>query len=192
MYGTGPDGCSPTRPASRPAALVSIDDNGAVKALVGGQDYATSHGRSGPRRRRAAAAGARPGRPSRPFLLAETLKEGYSVAVGVPGPAGGRAAARQRQRHALEVTNFERRERRRRRSASIDATAVSVNTVYAQVVDGDRAASTSTTWPTPSGSTRPSCAPYASQVLGTADVSPLEMAAAYATFADGGVYIAPD
>ena len=32
---------------------------------------------------------------------------------------------------------------------------------------------------------------YPSQVLGTADVSPLEMAAAYATFADGGVYHAP-
>ena len=32
---------------------------------------------------------------------------------------------------------------------------------------------------------------YPSQVLGTADVSPLEMAAAYATFADGGVYHSP-
>jgi penicillin-binding protein 1A len=32
---------------------------------------------------------------------------------------------------------------------------------------------------------------YPSQVLGTADVSPLEMSAAFATFADGGVYHRP-
>ena len=73
----------------------------------------------------------------------------------------------------------------------VDATALSVNTVYAQVVDRIGAANLDSM--AEALGIRPSelAGAYPSQVLGTPDVSPLDMAAAYATFADGGVYHTP-
>jgi penicillin-binding protein 1A len=88
------------------------------------------------------------------------------------------------------VTNYEH-ESVRPQMSLIDATALSVNTVYAQVVariGADKLDSMAKAL-----GIDPAELPraYPSQVLGTADVSPLEMTAAYATLADGGVYHAP-
>ena len=73
----------------------------------------------------------------------------------------------------------------------VDATALSVNTVYAQVVA--RIGATKLDSMAEAMGIRPAelKGAYPSQVLGTADVSPLEMAAAYSTLADGGVYHTP-
>jgi penicillin-binding protein 1A len=73
----------------------------------------------------------------------------------------------------------------------IDATAQSVNTVYAQVVQKIGASKLDAMAEDLGISSSELPHPYLSQVLGTAEVSPLEMAAAYATFADGGTYHAP-
>jgi penicillin-binding protein 1A len=73
----------------------------------------------------------------------------------------------------------------------IDATAQSVNTVYAQVVERIGADKLNAIATSLGINPAEIAGAYPSQVLGTASVSPLEMAAAYATFAAGGVYHTP-
>lgn len=170
-------------------ALVLLDDSGGVKALVGGQDYARSTVNLA-----LGAAGGGGGRQSgsafKAIMLAEVLTEGYtaqSVFQAPPqlviphGNAGGAPWV---------VTNFEG-ETPAPQLSLVDATAHSINTVYAQVVEKIGAQNLDSM--AISLGIRPSemAGAYLSQVLGTAEVSPLEMAAAYATFADGGVYHQP-
>ena len=84
VYGSNPDALNPA--AGQPSgALVSIDDSGAVKALVGGQNYATSTvdlalGTAG------GGSGRQAGSTFKAFMLAELLKEGYSVESIFPAP----------------------------------------------------------------------------------------------------------
>jgi penicillin-binding protein 1A len=66
-----------------------------------------------------------------------------------------------------------------------------VNTVFAQLVVRLGASHLDATAEALGISRSELPAAYPSQVLGSADVSPLEMAAGYATFADGGVYHQP-
>ena len=187
IYG-GATGLQPYQANPEPAgAAVAIDDKGQVKALVGGKDYNQSQvdlalGADG------GGTGRQAGSTFKAFMLAETLKEGYTVESKFPGPpkivvkAGGAGGK------DYEVNNFDD-ENAADNVSLIDATADSVNTVYAQLEMADRAASTSSTWPTQLGINPTEVAPNASLVLGTAQVSVLEMAAAYNTFADGGIYI---
>ena len=84
VYGANPDALNPA--GGEPSgALVSIDGNGAVKALVGGQNYATSTvdlalGTAG------GGSGRQAGSTFKAFMLAELLKEGYSVESIFPAP----------------------------------------------------------------------------------------------------------
>ena len=188
VYGQNADSLNPA--AGEPSgALVSIDDNGEVKALVGGQDYGRSTvdlalgARGG-------GSGRQAGSTFKAFMLAELIKEGYTPLSVFPAPpevvlphgdSGGRPWA---------VTNFEH-ESTAPKMSLVDATADSVNTVYAQVVDRIGPANLDRMAEALGISARELPGAYPSQVLGTANVSPLEMAAAYATFADGGVYHAP-
>ena len=187
VYGPAP-GLDPAH-GDPSAAVVSIDDTGAVKALVGGQDFARfsvdlALGTAG------GGSGRQAGSTFKAMMLAEVIKEGYSVESVFPAPpklvvphgnAGGAPWV---------VTNYEH-ESVPPQDSLVDATAFSINTVYAQVVARlgadklDQMAKALGIAP----SELPH--PYLSQVLGTADVSPLEMAAAYATFADGGQYHTP-
>jgi penicillin-binding protein 1A len=188
VYGVNADSLNPA--GGEPSgALVSIDDNGAVKALVGGQNYATSTvdlalGTAG------GGSGRQAGSTFKAFMLAEVIKEGYSVASVFPAPPEVVLPHGNANGTPWSVTNFEH-ETVQPTMSLIDATALSVNTVYAQVVARIGAANLDAM--AEALGIRPSELPgaYPSQVLGTADVSPLEMAAAYATFADGGVYHAP-
>jgi penicillin-binding protein 1A len=189
VYG-GPQGLQPLRATSpEPAgALVAIDDKGQVKALVGGEDYSQSQvdlalGTAG------GGTGRQPGSTFKPFLLAETLREGYTVQSRFPGPAqiiinGGGTGGR-----GYTVTNFDNEDFGQSVSL-VDATANSVNTVYAQLemaIGPQRLVDMATQL----GINPAELAPNPSLVLGTAQVSVLEMAAAYNTFADGGSYIPP-
>jgi len=184
MYGDNADSLDPA--AGEPSgALVSIDDSGEVKALVGGQNYATSTvdlalGTAG------GGSGRQAGSTFKAFMLAELLKEGYSPLSVFPvvlphGDANG---------SPWKVTNFEH-ESTAPEMSLVDATADSINTVYAQVVARIGAANLDTMAEALGINPSELSGAYPSQVLGTADVSPLEMAAAYATFADGGIYHAP-
>jgi penicillin-binding protein 1A len=188
VYGHNADALDPA--AGEPSgALVSIDDNGEVKALVGGQNYSTSTvdlalGTSG------GGSGRQAGSTFKAFMLADLLKQGYSPLSVFPAPPEVVLPHGNANGSPWDVTNFEH-ESTAPSMSLVDATADSINTVYAQVVDRLGAANLDAT--AEEMGIKPSELPaaYPSQVLGTADVSPLEMAAAYATFADNGVYHAP-
>jgi penicillin-binding protein 1A len=189
VYGS-PQGLQPYRATNpEPAgALVAIDDKGQVKALVGGENYAQSQvdlalGTAG------GGTGRQAGSTFKPFLLAETLREGYTVQSRFPGPSqiiiNGAASGG----HGYVVSNFDNEDAGQSVSL-VDATANSINTVYAQLemaIGPQHLVDMATQL----GINPAELAPNPSLVLGTAQVSVLEMAAAYNTFADGGSYVPP-
>jgi len=167
-------------------ALVSIDEKGEIVALVGGRDHRASEvnlalGKLG------GGSGRQPGSTFKPFLLADIVEQGGSVESSFPAPPtyiwkGGEGGA------DYPVGNYEG-ESFGGSLNLVDATRLSVNTVYAQAAKAvgpprlvERAAALGITSP---------LAPKASLVLGTAEVSPLEMASAYSTLARGGTRIPP-
>ncbi len=166
-------------------ALVAINQDGQVVAMVGGRDWNQSQvnlavGDAG------GGSGRQGGSTFKPFALAEAVREGYSLESSFRGPAKIVLPKADRG-NDWEVTNYE--------NASfgqvnlIDATVNSVNTVYAQLVDAlgpdkvvDMARQLGIT---------SELAPVASIALGTQNVSVLEMANAYSTLARGGVRYDP-
>ncbi|MGH9307578.1 MAG: transglycosylase domain-containing protein [Acidimicrobiales bacterium] len=173
------------KPGEPSGALVSIDQNGEIKAMVGGRDFAHSQvnlatGRQG------GGSGRQAGSTFKPFLLAETIKEGYNVESSFAAPAhidlpepGGKT---------YRVSNYSN-ESFPGKINLIEATKNSVNTVYAQLqaiigpqklVDEAHALGVTS-----------KLAADPSLVLGTADVSVLEMAGAYSTFANDGIRVTP-
>ena len=180
----GADGLN--RPGDPAGALVAIDDQGQVKALVGGRDFATSKvdlalGKD------AGGSGRQPGSTFKPFLLAETVREGYTVRSTFPGPPQI-VLPKADNGKDYTVQNYDG-ENAGPSVSLIDATAGSINTVYAQLeqaIGANNLVSMAHTL----GVQSPLNAD-ASLVLGTAEVSPLEMAAAYSTLANRGVRIDP-
>ncbi len=166
-------------------ALVAINQDGQVVAMVGGRDWDQSEvnlavGDEG------GGSGRQGGSTFKPFALAEAVREGYSLESSFRGPAKIVLPKADRG-NDWEVTNYE--------SVGygqvnlIDATVESVNTVYAQLVDTlgpdkvvDMAKQLGIT---------SDLDPVASIALGTQNVSVLEMANAYSTLARGGVRYEP-
>lgn len=187
VYGKGPDALNPA--AGQPsAALVSMDDSGEVKALVGGQNYRASTvnlalGRAG------GGGGRQPGSTFKAIMLAELLKLGYSPLSTLPSPPEVVVPHGNADGTPWVVKNFEG-EATKPQLSVVEATANSINTVYAQIVD-KIGASNLDAMAAQLGIKTSELGDHLSEVLGTDEVSPLEMAAAYATFADGGVYHAP-
>jgi penicillin-binding protein 1A len=187
-------GATLTRKSDPAGALVSIDDQGRIRAMVGGRDWNMppdecdrTHckvnlavGREG------GGSGRQPGSTFKPILLAETVKEGYSVESSFPGPP--KITIPKASNGAdWNVTNFD--EASYGRVNLIDATRNSVNTVYAQLAVAigathmrDMARDLGVKTP---------LKPNNSLVLGTGEVSVLDMAAAFSTFANRGVRIDP-
>jgi len=173
----------PSEPAG---ALVSVDGNGDVRAMVGGRDFSQSQvnlatGRSG------GGSGRQPGSTFKPFLLAETVHEGWSLDSAFTAPA---QITLPKANNGVDyvVKNYEG-ESFPNRINLVEATADSVNTVYAQLEERiglDPFISMAHQL----GVTSPLHA-NPSLVLGTDNVSVLEMAGAFSTFADEGVHIAP-
>lgn len=161
-------------------ALVSLDVNtGAVKALVGGSDFfQTPYNRALQNNRQ-------PGSAFKPFLYYAALESAHRspadvmVDKRVSIPVAGKPPWRPR--------NFERTYQ----GAMVlkKAFTESVNTVAAQLVEAVGPEAVIDT-ARRCGITSP-MNPVYSVALGTSGVSPLEMAAAYATFASGGVRHAP-
>jgi len=169
-------------------ALVSLDNDGRVVAMVGGRDFASSKvnlavGAAG------GGSGRQGGSTFKPFLLAQVVREGYSLESAFPGPA---KIVLPNADHGTnwEVENYE--------SASygtvnlVDATADSVNTVYAQLItalgpDGPKKVAEMAKQ---LGIDSP-LSPEVSIALGTLEVSVLEMAGAYHTFARDGMRVDP-
>jgi membrane peptidoglycan carboxypeptidase len=187
----GPDALDPAK-GTPSGALVSVDDQGHVRAMVGGQKYSGPGGSEVNLAMGTAGGGSgrQPGSTFKAFMLAEVIKEGYSPASEFPAPPELVVPHGNANGTPWTVTNFEGDPSSDNMSL-VTATAQSINTVYAQVVERigpqklDQMAESLGIAPSELQGA------YPSQVLGSADVSPLEMAAAYATFANGGIYTSP-
>ena len=173
-------------PAKDPeGAVVAIEpDTGYVRALVGGRHFFDG-GAQG--KFDLAAQGSRPaGSAFKPFVLATALEEHIPLNKMYDAPRQITLAL-PRTRQVWTVDNYEGSGGGR--SSLIDATVQSINTVYAQLildVGPEDAVGLATRM-----GIRSKLNPYPSAVLGTNDVTPLDMASAYATFANRGASVPP-
>ena len=167
-------------------ALVSLDNDGHVVAMVGGRDWSASQvnlavGTDG------GGGGRQAGSTFKPFALAEAASENISLdSAPYAGPAKI-ILPKADNGQDWEVNNYEGASYGK--ISLIDATAGSVNTIFAQLVVAlgpqnvvnmaHRMGVTS------------DLAPNASIALGTGNVSVLEMADAYLTLQRGGLQVQP-
>ena len=154
-------------------ALVAIDPSGAVKALVGGRDYATSPFN------RAVDGHRQPGSSFKPFVYLTALESGLApetVRVDQPVAIGGWRPENYNQDYRGPVT-------------LATALALSLNTVSVQLtaeVGPERVAATARRL----GIVSPLMA-TPSIALGTSEVTPLEMTSAFVPFSNGGRGVIP-
>jgi penicillin-binding protein 1A len=154
-------------------ALVALDPNGAVKALVGGRNYADSQFN------RAVAAKRQPGSAFKPFVYLSALEKGLTpdtVRDDAPITVKGWNPENYSREYFGPVTLTK-------------ALSLSLNTVAVRlglevgpktvVKTAHRLGITS------------DLEPNASIALGTSEVTPLELVAAYAAFANGGIGVQP-
>jgi 1A family penicillin-binding protein len=171
-------------PGTPQAALVAIDvDNGEVRAMVGGKNFAQQHvnlatGDGG--------TGRQSGSSFKPFTLMAAIEEGISLNTVFNGP--GQVDLSEKGCPGWEPSNY---------SDSgfgtmnlVSATASSVNTIYAQLVvevGPEKVAEVAHRMGIRSPLEVEGGAVPCSITLGTMEVTPLEMTEAFATFASGGV-----
>ncbi|MGV1795205.1 PBP1A family penicillin-binding protein [Rhizobium sp. A37_96] len=155
------------------ASLVSVDATGAVRALVGGRDYAQSQFN------RAVTAKRQPGSAFKPFVYTAALEMGLtpnSIRNDMPVKIGNWSPENYEQRYSGPVT-------------LATAIAKSLNTVAAQLVaevGPDQVIKVARSLGIESD-----LQANASIALGTSEVSLLELTSAYATFMNGGFKVAP-
>jgi penicillin-binding protein 1A len=180
IYGRLPD------PAGDPdGAMVTLDKLGAVRVMVGGRDYARSNvnlamGTEG------GGSGRQPGSTFKPIVLAEFIKQGYNLDSTYDGPP----------RIIVPEANIDGTDWRVDNYGYVDAgrvtvreaTKKSINTIYAQMMEQvtpekvvELAANLGL------GDFNPD----PSLVLGTSEVSPEALAAAYLTFDNDGTFTEP-
>ncbi|MEQ8655714.1 MAG: penicillin-binding protein 1A [Hyphomicrobiales bacterium] len=154
-------------------AVVSLDGTGAVRALVGGRDYQQSQFN------RATDAFRQPGSAFKPFVYLAALEQGLTPATmrnDAPVRFGDWSPENYSREYRGPVT-------------LADALALSLNTIAAQLayeVGPQRVINTAQRLGIRSEMER-----NASIALGTSEVSPLELTAAYAPFANGGYAVEP-
>ncbi len=166
------------------AALVALDPDGNVKAMIGGNDFASNQvnyalGAEG------GGSGRQAGSAFKPFVLAAAVKQGISLQslfnapsrIVIPHGDGGNDWHVDNAEPSDGVLNL------------VDATRESSNTVFAQLMVKVGPANVI---PLAHAMGIESSLPEVNAlVLGSADVSPLEMASAYDTFAHRGTHVAP-
>ncbi|OHC95926.1 MAG: penicillin-binding protein [Sphingomonadales bacterium GWF1_63_6] len=160
-------------PSGTQGALVSLDRDGAVRALVGGLDYVTSN------YNRATTATRQPGSAWKIFVYMAALEAGYTPDTGVTD-------------EPVDINGWKPRNSSGRFSGDIDirtAFAYSINTVAAKLgvevgfpTVADMARRFGVTTPI---NTHPS------MVLGTSDVRLIDMTRAFASIARKGIAVTP-
>jgi len=173
------------RPDDPAAALVAIDTQGRVRAMVGGRDFATQRvnlavGRDG------GGSGRQPGSAFKPIVLAEALKQGTPLTTVYDAPArktfrGANAGA------DWVVANYA--DAGLGRLDLVEATMKSSNTAYAQL-QLDVGVDNTVALARRMGITG-ELPEVPSLVLGTGSVSVLDMATAYTTFMNEGEHVGP-
>jgi penicillin-binding protein 1B len=162
------------------AALVAIDPRtGDILAMVGGKDYAKSQ------LNRATDARRQPGSVFKPFVYATALESGVSpLATFKDAPREFTYDHKFKYRPANYGGGYSMRDVWLRtgliRSLNVVTVDVAMQTGLARVADTAQSF----------GLPRP--APYPALALGTTEVSPVQIAAAYAAFANGGRRIQPN
>lgn len=160
-------------PANTQGALVSVDRDGAVRAMVGGNDYVTSN------YNRATQAVRQPGSAFKLFVYMAALEAGYTPDTAVKD-------------EPVDIDGWQPRNSSGRYSGDMDvrtAFAYSINTVaaklgmevgFATIADMARRFGISTPVNT-----------HPSMVLGTSDVRLIDMTRAFASVARKGVAVTP-
>ena len=172
------------RPDDPEAALVSVDADGRVLAMVGGRDFGHSEvnlalGAAG------GGTGRQAGSAFKPFVLATAVDEGVPVRQTFDAPAAIDITLPNGQ--PWHVSNYD--DESFGRTDLVDATAHSVNTVYAQLID-EVGPQRVTDLARRLGIRSP-LEPLHSLALGTEAVAPLDMASAYMTFGRRGEWVEP-
>ena len=176
------------------AALVAIDpQTGAVRAMYGGKDYKKRQWNYATDSIRQA------GSTMKPFVLAQALAEGYSVQSTFPGPNKVVVKGHRYSNFGDEAFGD---------ITLLDATKHSVNTVYVQLIDKlgpDKVAEMAKRsglvaeldkgTRVPAGASPlerpPHIEPYIPLALGADDVTTLQLASAFGTWANRGVHHSP-
>jgi penicillin-binding protein 1A len=172
-----------TEPDDPASALVSVDGGGGILAMVGGRDFTASQvnlavGREG------GGSGRQAGSAFKPFVLAAAIEAGVGLCERFPAPASVEFPI---PGQVWRVRNYDGKG-----LGTIDlarATALSVNTVYARLID--RVGPEAVAEVAQRAGIRSHLDPIHSLALGTEPVSPLEMAGAYLTFSNRGERVEP-
>jgi penicillin-binding protein 1A len=174
----------PRADADPSAAVVIVDPrNGFVRALVGGRDF-FGPGR-GAKFDLATQGRRQTGSAFKPFVLAAALEAGLTPDQAFDAPTSLTVPVPGQPPWAVE--NYE--DEGGGRMSLLDATVHSINTVYAQLivqVGPERAVETARAL-----GVRSPLRPYPSAVLGTNEVTVLDMASAYSTLAADGMHSEP-
>ncbi len=173
------------QPDDPAAALVSIDEVGRIVSIVGGLDFATNQvnyalGKAG------GGSGRPPGSTFKPFALAAFVEAGNSVKSVFNAPAEIELPKGDDGK-PWKVGNYEKEDLGT--VTAEEATWKSVNTAYVQLMQNvgpQKVADVATR----AGITTP-LEPVNSLVLGTKEVSVLDLATAYSTFSNHGVRQTP-
>jgi len=173
------------RPGDPAGALVSMDNQGRVVAMVGGRDWAASQvnlavGTEG------GGSGRQAGSTFKPIVLAEAMRQDISLEATFPGPAKI-VLPKADKGEDWPVNNYENASYGR--ISLLTATAQSVNTVYAQLVDTVKPQNVVEM--AKKLGVKAALKPDASIALGTAEVSVLDMASVYLTLQTKGMQIEP-
>jgi penicillin-binding protein 1A len=178
------------RPDDPEVALVAMDPEGRVRAMVGGRDVDNidrSRGFNFSADVNATGGGRQAGSAFKPFALAAFLDEGKSLASTFSGASPIRLDSPQCKNadgRPWEVSNFGNSS-----YGGMDVTAAtlaSVNTIYAQIMDDVVTPNKFIEIAHRTGIEIPAYDAGCALALGTTDVTPLEMARAYTTFATRG------
>jgi len=169
-------------PGDPSAAIVTLDDQGRIRTMLGGTDWENSKinlatGQGG--------LGRQAGSTFKIFALAEAVRQGYSINSIMPGPS--QITIEEPECRSEDGEPWEPKGGNGAPQSLVSATKNSTNTVYAALAMalGTRAVGQMAVdlGVTSLEGKKPLCA----WVLGGVEVNPLEMAVAYSTIMNGGV-----